>query len=132
MLASLSVVSTLLFTSLYAASVYSLNTKVFQAVMNDGDLSVVPRFIPIALGVLALQAAHELAHAVTAKRYGARLGLPVPLPSLQLGCFGSITPFRSFPSSRTELMGIAASGPSVATLVLSLICAIAGVVLTNK
>ena len=128
-LAGLSVVSTLLCTFVYCASVYALNAKVFNAVMNEGDLSVLPRFIPIAIGVLALMALHEGAHILTAKRYGAKLGLPVPIPSIQLGCFGAITPLRSFPSSRTELMDIAASGP-VATLMLSLVCVVAGIFMT--
>ena len=63
------------------------------------------------------------------KRSGLKIGLPVPLPSMQLGTFGSITPLRKFPASRTSLFDFAASGP-LSALTLSLFYIIYGLITT--
>mmetsp|Transcript_7944 Transcript_7944/g.11689 ORF Transcript_7944/g.11689 Transcript_7944/m.11689 type:complete len:225 (+) Transcript_7944:231-905(+) len=60
---------------------------------------------------------------------GIQIGLPVPLPSLQIGTFGSITPLRSFPKSRTALFDFAMSGPLI-TAVASLAMVVCGISLT--
>jgi membrane-associated protease RseP (regulator of RpoE activity) len=61
-----------------------------------------------------------------AKKKGIKIGPPVPLPSPQLGLFGSITPLRSFPSNREALFDFALSGPA-ASLVASLACVLGGI-----
>ena len=122
---------TVLLSFRYSVAAYALNIKTFNAVLIEGDLSILVRSLPIAFGILLLQVVHEIAHKITAKKYNVKLGLPVPIPSLQLGCGGAITPLRSFPSSRTHLIDIAASGP-VTVLILSLICIVVGIVLTTQ
>lgn len=72
--------------------------------------------LPVFFGVLAIQALHEAAHYFVAKRSGIKVGLPIPLPSFQVGTFGSITPLRSFPASRTSLLDFALSGPLAGSL----------------
>ena len=76
-----------------------------------------------------MSAFHEAMHLYFAKKRGVKLGLPVPLPSLQIGTFGNITPFRSFPQSRTALFDIALSGPLITSLV-SMSMIIGGILLT--
>ncbi|KAL3789827.1 hypothetical protein ACHAW5_011250 [Stephanodiscus triporus] len=103
---SLAVISTLLtlFTSLvYALGAYSLNPSFFHSIVRENDVTAVPMCLPIFVGVLAMSAVHELGHIIAAGRHGVKLGVPVPLPSLQVGTFGSITPLRSFPPTRVAL-----------------------------
>ncbi len=72
---------------------------------------------------------HELVHYFFAKSRGVKLGLPIPLPSFQIGTFGNITPLRSFPQSRSVLFDISLSGPLL-TSILSIIMMISGILLT--
>lgn len=129
---SLAVVSTMLtaFTTLaYALSSWALNPTFFNSVVNENDATALQLCLPIFIGFWAVSALHEAGHFVGAKRHGTKLGLPVPLPSLQVGTFGSITPLRSFPPSRAAMFDIAIGGPSVSMLV-SLILLISGLNLT--
>jgi len=97
--------------------------------VKENDITAVPLCFPIFFGVLAVSALHELGHFVVAKRYDVKLGLPVPIPSVQVGGFGSITPLRSFPSTRTALFDVALSGPGLSMLVSMALLA-SGLVLT--
>jgi len=129
---SLAVFSTLttLFTTLaYAVSSFALNPTFFNAIVKENDANSFPLCLPVFWGVLAISALHEVGHIVAAKKYGVKLGKPVPLPSLQVGSFGNITPLRSFPSSRSALFDVAISGPGVAMLA-SLVMIIVGLRLT--
>ena len=129
---SLAAFSTLLtaFTTLsYALSTYALNPTFFKAIVEENDVTAVPLCLPICVGIIAVSALHELGHIGAAKKHGVKLGIPVPLPSLQLGTFGSITPLRSFPSTRKALFDVALSGPFISML-LSLILIIYGLSLT--
>ncbi|KAL3764802.1 hypothetical protein ACHAWU_006219 [Discostella pseudostelligera] len=129
---SLAVVSMLLtaFTTIaYSLSSYALNPTFFNSIVNDSDATAISSCLPIFVGVLAVLVLHEAGHIVGAKKHGVKLGLPVPLPSLQVGTFGSITPLRSFPPSRAVLFDVAIAGPGVSILV-SLILLIYGLVLT--
>ena len=128
-LAALSVFSTAITTFAYAVSAYALNPNFFSAVVNDSDAAALLSCLPVFFGVLALQIVHEAAHAAVAGANSVKIGLPVPLPSLQIGTFGCITPLRSFPGSRKELLDIALSGPA-ACLLVSIMCMTAGIVLT--
>jgi len=117
-LAMLSTILTLFTTGAYALSGYALNQAVFNAIVNENDVSAVPSScLPMFFGVLAISALHELGHVIAAKNHDVKLGIPVPLPSLQLGTFGSITPLRSFPRTRVALFDVAISGPIVSMLV---------------
>ena len=118
------------FTTLsYALSTYALNPTFFKAIVEENDVTAVPLCLPICAGILAVSTLHELGHIAAAKKHRVKLGIPVPLPSLQLGTFGSITPLRSFPSTRKALFDVALSGP-VISMLLSLILIIYGLSLT--
>jgi membrane-associated protease RseP (regulator of RpoE activity) len=119
-----------LFTTLaYAISAFALNPNFYNGVVNESDLSIILACLPIFVGIFGLSAFHEGVHLLVAKRRGVKLGLPVPLPSLQIGTFGNITPLRSFPQSRSALFDIALSGPIITSLVSTLMI-IGGILLT--
>lgn len=77
--------------------------------LSDGDPTALDLALPIAFGLGAIQIAHETAHLIAAGRSGLKTGVPLLLPSLQLGTFGCITPLLSFPKSRQELFDFALS-----------------------
>ncbi|KAL9179589.1 hypothetical protein ACHAXT_008879 [Thalassiosira profunda] len=128
-LAAFSSLLTVCTTFAYALSTFALNPTFFNAVVKENDVTPVPLCLPIFFGVLAISALHEIGHVVAAKKHKIKLGSPVPLPSLQVGSFGSITPLRSFPSSRSALFDLAISGPGIAMMV-SLALLISGLNLT--
>ncbi len=128
-LASFSALATIFTTLAYAVSSFALNASFFNAVVKENDMSLFPLCLPVFFGVLAVSLVHEVGHIIAAKKHGVRLGLPVPLPSLQVGSFASITPFRSFPSSRTATFDVAISGPGIA-MVVSLAMIVFGLRLT--
>jgi Zn-dependent protease len=128
-LATFSTLATLFTTLAYAVSSFALNPSFFNAIVKENDATSFPMCLPVFWGVLAISALHEVGHIVAAKKYGVKLGTPVPLPSLQVGSFGNITPLRSFPSSRSALFDIAISGPCVA-MISSLTMIVVGLRLT--
>ncbi|KAL7480847.1 hypothetical protein ACHAW6_006510 [Cyclotella cf. meneghiniana] len=128
-LAAFSILTTLVTTLAYALSSFALNPSFFNAIVNENDVSLVPLCLPIFFGVLAVSLLHEVGHLVAAKKYGVKLGSPVPLPSFQLGSFGCITPLRSFPPTRTAMFDVAICGPGIAMLV-SLFMIVAGFYMT--
>ena len=128
-LASLSTLATLFTTLAYAVSSFALNPSFFNAIVKENDATSLHLCLPMILGVLAISALHEIGHLVAARKYGVKLGKPVPLPSLQVGSFGNITPLRSFPSSRSALFDVALSGPGVAMLA-SLVMVVLGLRMT--
>ncbi|PSM49559.1 site-2 protease family protein [Chroococcidiopsis sp. CCALA 051] len=89
-----------------------------------------PEALPIALGILAVLAAHEIGHRVLAQRYQVRLSPPFFLPTLQIGAFGAITRIESLLANRTALFDIAIAGP-VAGGVVSLLMLFAGLILSH-
>lgn len=91
----------------------------FQSTINDERLTFVGDIFSIAGGIGGLQLIHEFAHWIVAKSRDIRTGLPILLPSAQLGIFGCITPLRSFPDSRTSLFDFSAAGPCV-TFIISI------------
>lgn len=110
----------------YSVACYALNPIFFDAIVNQKDLTVLFSCIPLFVGVLAIQAAHELAHYLVAKSRGIKIGVPVPVPSSQIGSLGCITPLRSFPPNRAALLDFALSGP-VTALGLSIVALVAGI-----
>ena len=69
--------------------------------------------IPLTLGLWLVLIAHEIGHAVIAKRYDVRLSIPFFLPTWQIGSFGAITRFESLLPNRNALFDISFAGPAV-------------------
>ena len=87
--------------------------------------------LPIAAGILAVLAAHEIGHRLLARRHQVRLGPPYFLPTLQIGSFGAITRFESLVPNRKVLFDIAVSGPAFGGII-SLLMLIVGLLLSHK
>ena len=73
--------------------------------------------LPVAGGILAVLAAHEIGHWVLASRHNIRLSLPYFLPTWQIGSFGAITRFESLLPNRNVLFDIAFAGPAAGGIV---------------
>ena len=97
--------------------------------IQQGDTTPIEVAVPIALAIGGVQLVHEAAHLLAARVHGLRIGVPVLLPSLQIGHFGCITKLLSFPPSRTALFDFAFAGPAAAA-VLSLALYVVGLVLS--
>jgi hypothetical protein len=124
--AAASVITTLGF----ALSVYILaDGGAMLEQISKGDPAPVEAAFPIAIGLGALQLAHELGHLVAARVHGMRTGVPLPIPSLQIGNFGCITKLLTFPRSRTALFDFALAGPALATA-LGLVLYLVGLALS--
>lgn len=72
----------------------------FLDALEKGDTAPLDAASPIAAGIGAVFVAHELAHFGAAAKNGLQTGVPVPLPSLQLGLFGCITRLRGLAPNR--------------------------------
>ena len=110
-----------MFTSLACGvGAFALNEDFVKRV-SDGDTAVVADVLPLWGGLIALQWLPELGHLIAAAFYGTRLSWPVMVPSLQLGSFGGITKFLSFPKNRRELFDVSVAGtnPLVVTSLLA-------------
>jgi membrane-associated protease RseP (regulator of RpoE activity) len=110
-------------------SAFALNPSFFDSIVNNSDISRIGYCFPVFIGVFGISVIHEIAHRIAAHYANVKLGLPVPLPSLQIGTFASITPLRSFPRSRSALFDVAMSGP-LASAIVSIILMILGISLT--
>ena len=110
---------------------YSLNISFFDKCVRQRNLSMLRKCVPPTIGVILVQTLHEVAHYVVAKKRNIKIGCPVPLPSFQLGLFGCITPMRSFPKTRSDLLDVALSGP-LAGLAMSIGCLVAGIMLSTR
>lgn len=86
--------------------------------------------LPIAAGIIAVLAAHEIGHRVLAQRYQVRLSPPFFLPTLQIGAFGAITRIESLLPNRKVLFDIALAGPAAGGI-LSLLMLLAGLILSH-
>lgn len=86
--------------------------------------------LPIAAGILAVLASHEIGHRLLAQRYQIRLSPPFLLPTLQIGAFGAITRFESLLPNRKVLFDIAFAGPAAGGIV-SLIMLLIGLILSH-
>lgn len=76
-----------------------------------------------------MQAVHDIGHAIAAKIHDVKLSLPLAVPSVQLGLFGTVTRFLTFPKSRKAIFDVAIAGP-FAGFVASLTCILMGIDLT--
>eukprot|EP00614_Pseudopedinella_elastica_P013843 CAMPEP_0172585632 /NCGR_PEP_ID=MMETSP1068-20121228/5034_1 /TAXON_ID=35684 /ORGANISM="Pseudopedinella elastica, Strain CCMP716" /LENGTH=754 /DNA_ID=CAMNT_0013380169 /DNA_START=25 /DNA_END=2289 /DNA_ORIENTATION=+ len=105
-----SLVCATLSTFTVAVGAFALNPAFVERV-NSGDVTAVDDVVPLALALIALQLIHDVGHGLAALAYGTQLGPPIVVPSLQLGTFGSIQKFLSFPKTRQELFDVALAGP---------------------
>lgn len=81
-------------------------------------------------GLLLLQLLHDLGHYVAARLNEVEVAFPsVLIPSLQIGLFGSVTRFLSFPKTRRQLFDVSIAGP-VTGFIASLACLLGGFYLT--
>ena len=97
--------------------------------LEQGDTAPLDAAAPIAFGIGALFAVHEIAHLLAARKHDLKVGVPVPLPSLQLGLFGCITRLCRFAPNRQALFDFAFAGP-VAGGLLSFLVYCVGIVLS--
>lgn len=95
------------------------------------NLNRINEVLPIAAGILAVLAAHEIGHWVMAKRHNIRLSLPYFLPAWQLGSFGAITRFETILPNRKVMFDIALAGPAIGGIV-SLLMLIIGLILSHE
>lgn len=86
--------------------------------------------LPIAAGILAVLASHEIGHRLLAQRHQVRLSPPFFLPTLQIGAFGAITRFESILPNRKVLFDIALAGPAAGGIV-SLLMLVLGLILSH-
>ncbi|CAM9203970.1 unnamed protein product [Scytosiphon promiscuus] len=114
----------------YGIGNFALRPEFYEKI-NEGDVAVAGLAIPIMMGVLALQAAHELGHWAMAGNKGIKMGSPIFIPSLQTGLFGAITPLLSFPKNRKDYFDVASAGPLLGTFV-SLATFIVGIAMTGS
>lgn len=98
--------------------------------LGEAPLARLDDALPVAVGILGIQLAHDLAHNLAAKAKDVKLGVPVYIPSLQVGTFGSVLRFVSFPKSRKDMFDVAIAGP-LTGLALSLAAFAAGMAMTN-
>lgn len=116
---------------LYATDVNSMNSDFVTRAL-AGDDSVLGQVFPIVGGVLLLQFIHDLGHYLVALANGTKLSFPsYPIPSLQIGVFGSVTRFLDFPKTRDHLFDVSIAGP-VLGFIASLACTINGLMLTSS
>lgn len=87
--------------------------------------------VPIGAGIVAVLAAHEIAHRVVARRHKVRLSPPFFLPTLQIGAFGAITRFESLVPNRKVLFDIAFAGPAAGGII-SLLMLLVGLLLSHQ
>lgn len=86
--------------------------------------------LPLAAGLWAILAAHEIGHYLIAKRRQVRLSIPFFLPNWQIGSFGAVTRFESLLRDRSTLFDISFAGPAVGGLV-SLVILFIGLVISH-
>lgn len=122
-------VATAVTTAIYATDVNSLNADFLQRALG-GDVEVADRLALIVGGVLGLQIVHDFGHWIAALAHGCELEFPFVLPSLQIGCFGSVTRFRSYAKDRKELFDVSIAGP-LAGLTASMAVFVYGLMLTQ-
>jgi membrane-associated protease RseP (regulator of RpoE activity) len=87
--------------------------------------------LPLAAGILAVLAAHEIGHRIMAQRHQVRLSFPFLIPTWQIGSFGALTRIESLLPNRNVLFDIAFAGPAAGGLV-SLGMLIVGLLLSHQ
>lgn len=112
----------------YGIGIFGLTPEVITQIAK-GSVENALLTLPVSVGTLILALLHDAAHRVVASMRDLKLGLPFFIPSLQIGTYGTITPFESYPKLRSDVFDVAVAGPLVGT-VCSVAALIAGLVLT--
>jgi membrane-associated protease RseP (regulator of RpoE activity) len=86
---------------------------------------------PLAIGVLAVLLAHELAHQIIANKNKVKFSWPFFIPTIQIGTFGAFNRFESLLPNRKVLFDVAFAGPAAGGL-LSLGMLFTGLFLSNE
>jgi hypothetical protein len=117
----------------HAISCFALNSQFFHSVLSQPDENVreLMACSPIIFGMIWLQILNEVLRRVVAKRHQIKLGLPVSLPSPELGSFGNAVPFRSFPPNKNAFFDVSMSAP-LCGMLTSVTCIIAGLMRTLR
>ena len=89
-----------------------------------------PEALPIALGITAVLASHEMGHWLTARRQQVKISPPFFLPAWQLGAFGSLMRFESILPNRSVLFDVSFAGPAAGGI-LSFVFLFVGLVLSH-
>jgi membrane-associated protease RseP (regulator of RpoE activity) len=90
-----------------------------------------PEAVPLAAGIIAILAAHEIGHWIMASRHQVRLSWPFFIPTIQIGSFGALTRFESVLPNRSALFDVAFAGPAAGGVV-SLVMLISGLLLSHQ
>mgnify|MGYP001330211954 CR=1 FL=1 len=111
---------------LTTASVYFTYGWLWEAGSPFSDRGTMLRSGVFAVALMAILAAHELAHYWVAKRHGFALSLPyfIPFP-FAFGTLGAVIRLKSLPKSRTGLLEMGAAGPIAGALV-AFLCLLVG------
>ena len=108
----------------FSAAAGAGNEQLFER-LKDGDETAFACVLPIAVGIFAILAVHECAHAVLARRGSVDWSLPVFLPSLSTGSLGASNELNEYAPTRSSLFDTAIAGP-LAGLALSILFVLIG------
>jgi hypothetical protein len=108
----------------FSAAAGAGNEQLFER-LKDGDETAFACVLPIAVGIFAILAVHECAHAVLARRGNVDWSLPVFLPSLSTGSLGASNELNEYAPNRSALFDTAVAGP-LAGLALSILFVLIG------
>lgn len=99
-------------------------SEFFEGILTSSKTTIYLVAVAGALGYFLSLILHELGHALTARRLG------IGIAGIDLWFFGGLSQMRREPATPAEELKIAAAGPAV-TLALTLICLLAGTLLTK-
>ena len=128
--ATITALASFVTTFIYATDVNSLNNN-FVALALAGDDLALGRVFPIVFGVLGIQLLHDLAHVTSSLLNKVKIGIPILLPSLQIGLFGSVLRITDIVKNRKQLFDVAIAGPLMG-LIVSLSCVLLGLEFTSQ
>ena len=123
-------IASVIATFVYSTDTYSLNKNFMDAVL-AGNLDTLDKVLMLAGSIIGLQLIHELGHGIAAYANKMKISWPYFIPSLQIGHFGAITNFLSFPKNRNQIFDVAISGP-VFGFLASLGLLLSGLMLTSS
>lgn len=113
--ALLGLLSTALTALYFSLSIYvGSESGAMLSALQGSDVGTLELAIPLVAGLTVLQLVHELAHFLAAQLHGLKLGIPILVPSLQLGFLGGITRVLSMPATKKAMFDFALAGPAVA------------------
>ncbi|GLC65092.1 hypothetical protein PLESTF_000245700 [Pleodorina starrii] len=101
----------------FFANADNFNSDALPPGLEDWDpTSYFVTAVPIFVSLLGINFSHEIGHRIAAAVRGVKLGPSYFVPNLQLGSFGTITPFTSLLQGRGALWDVAAAGPLAGAL----------------